>query len=278
MAKAKAEKIEETYGKGDGKTVDRFCDAQGEKYAKSLKRHMSRRNIKNSMDRPRISFEAVKSNDGLAREQLFDLVKSQKWPGLTVANNTAHGRAIIATDVFEIGDILLDYHGKEISLEEDERIRSDQGTLHSDYLFRVTKYDMSIDSFDEFCECHPRMRTFGRLINWVSIGTFEANVYSVPYHLESLNKCMKKVPIIGVLFVAKRKIIPLDEIRYDNGETADIDLFTPLKTSNGKGKLAPIIRPTDNVPQQQPLYIPMNLPSIEEGFSTTQRQLNPQDY
>ena len=87
---------------------------------------------------------------------------------------------------------------------------------------------MSIDSYDEFCVCHPRMRTFGRLMNWARAGTVENNVECVPYHLQSLGNYHENVPR-GIMFDANRKILPLEEIRYDYGDKACVDLFQPEK-------------------------------------------------
>ena len=272
---ARATEIAETYGNGDDEVVDKFCEGKGMKRGvKTIKRQMSSRKIKNLVDRPRISMAAVKSKDEMAIVQVSQLVQSQKWPGLTIMNSSAYGRALIATDIFEMGDILLDYHGKEISLEEDDAIMEDPSSMRSSYIFRVARYKMSIDSYDEFCICHPRMRTFGRLINWARAGTIAANVECVPYHLESLkNYGMEKVPR-GILFVANRKILPLEEIMFEYGDKACLDIFQTETTSNhGKEKK----RPTTSV--RQPLgkiqkLDEGGLPGIE-GFS---RQLNSHEY
>ena len=68
-------------------------------------------NIKKLLGRRTIFIAAVKSNDKIAIVQVSQLVHNQKWTELAVMNNSAHGRSIMATDVFERGIILLGYHG-----------------------------------------------------------------------------------------------------------------------------------------------------------------------
>lgn len=98
-------------------------------------------------------------------------------------------------------------------------------------------FQLSIDSFDEYCGCHPRMRTYGRLMNWARAGTPEANVDVQPYQFSQLKGYMDKVPR-GVLFVANRRIEPMEELRYEYGDKACIDLFSPSSSSSSSSSSA----------------------------------------
>lgn len=70
--------------------------------------------------------------------QIAELVDTQRWPGLEIQNSIgSRGRGVVATDYFRKGDILLDYHGKQISLEEDAEIMANEDDNRSCYLFKV---------------------------------------------------------------------------------------------------------------------------------------------
>jgi hypothetical protein len=69
---------------------------------------------------------------------------------------------------------------------------------------------------EEFCPCHPRQRTVGRLFNWAKKTgptSHECNMKLRFYHFRELEGEPK-----GCLFVAKRDISPLEELRYDYGD------------------------------------------------------------
>lgn len=120
--------------------VEEFCDKMNLKNVKTLKRRVQNRNVKNIINRPRIRFADIQSGNEMAIIQVSQLVQSQRWPGLAILNNSLHGRALLATDVFEKGDVVLDYHGKEISMQEDDAIMENQENSRSNYLFRVQRY------------------------------------------------------------------------------------------------------------------------------------------
>ncbi len=85
----------------------------------------------------------------------------------------------------------------------------------SAYMFNM-KNGYYIDASDDACTCHAGMRPRGRLIN----------------HEEKTraNLCARFHLIMGVghgnfIFVAKRDILPLDELYYDYGDNICAELF-----------------------------------------------------
>lgn len=249
--------------------------------------------------------------------QIAQLVETQKWPGLAIQNSIgAHGRGVVATDNFLVGDILLDYHGKQISLAEDAAIMAEEDDGEKDrscYLFKVIfvsfvfslfpldyivhltlfiyniffklgyfkvkRLNMSICSFEEFCSCHPRMRTMGRLLNWAQHGSNEANVKVVPYDLKHLAACFDNPPK-GIMFVATKGIAPLDEICYDYGDDTCKELFGKRKNhskenhSSKKNQKPEKASPASPEPHQAASHeLPLNNSTFNIHFNTS--SLNP---
>ena len=79
--------------------------------------------------------------------QIAQLVESQQWPGLAIQNSIdGRGRGVVATEYFHQGDVVLDYHGKQISLEEDAAIIAEEDD-RSCYLFQVIFVSIHVISF-----------------------------------------------------------------------------------------------------------------------------------
>lgn len=167
----------------------------------------------------------MKTDEGLVI--VYGHIRYQNWPGVQIVDETENrGRGVVAVDYFKKGDIIMDYHGNEVkkSVANEMEATDDDQDRRSDYLFDLPELKITIDSSAEFCSCHPRLRTMGRLINWARSGTAEANAKATVYELKKLNKMVGHIPR-GLLFVASKDISPGDEIRCDYGNKRCEDLF-----------------------------------------------------
>ncbi len=157
------------------------------------------------------------------------LVNSQHWPNLEVMDeiafgNGSTGRGVITTSTFRQGDVVCDYHAPEITKEiaDSYSRESDETVRKSDYLMHVRcDGGFFLDGHNESCTCHPGMRTVGRLINWAESGTIDCNIKFIFYKFSDLNRR-------GVLFVATRDLIALEELKYDYGDRTCKDIFSSL--------------------------------------------------
>ncbi len=85
---------------------------------------------------------------------------------------------------------------------------TEESDRRSDYVF-FGPYGLCIDGSTERCPCHPQTRILGRLLNFARKESVECNV--VPRYF-SHDKSQQ------ILFVARRDIQPLEELRFDYGD------------------------------------------------------------
>lgn len=128
----------------------------------------------------------------------------------------------MATTCFEKGQILLNYHGRKISLDEGRKflISPNPNDRRSDYVF-FGPWGFCVDGSAERCPCHPNVRTMGRLLNWAKKGTLECNMTPRYFASERRNE----QPFEAILFVASRDILPMEELRFDYGDKDCRDIF-----------------------------------------------------
>jgi hypothetical protein len=159
---------------------------------------------------------------------IYALIKSQDWPNLQIVQHIqfadgVYGRGVVAEKGFNKDDIVSDYHGVVISKkrarkymrEKNEKIR------HSDYLLTIPfNGGIHIDAHRERCPCHKEKRTYGRLYNWADWKSNKCNMKLQYYQFTQLpdNSC-------GVLLIATRTIEPLEELRFDYGDTKCKEIF-----------------------------------------------------
>ena len=149
----------------------------------------------------------------------MELVASQEWPELGVKEKVFLpykdsfrdiGRGVFALRPFLKGEIVLDYHGKILTLEEGRKI-SERDPANN-YLLAVAKeYFILADA--EQCDCHAPCRTYGRLVNYARSLDKACNLKMVPFHLRLGQKNTAK----GVFLAARRDIEVLEELRFDYG-------------------------------------------------------------
>ncbi len=147
----------------------------------------------------------------LAREELLERCATQEWPGVDVREFCENqGRGVIATQPFQKGEVIIDYHGKKIKKEVGQEIMNstDENDRRSDYVF-FGPYGYCADASAEHCVCHPQTRTLGRLFNFAAKGTTQCNVYPRYFVAEKQEK---------IIFVAARDISLLKELRFDCGD------------------------------------------------------------
>ncbi len=158
-------------------------------------------------------------NDFRVREEELERLVTQEWSGVEVRESCGNrGRGVISTREFGKGDIILDYHARQIPEHEGESllISEDDSDRRSDYIFFGPR-GFCLDGSAECCPCHPQTRTLGRLMNYVEKSTPEC--YVVPGYF-AYNKARK------ILFVASRDIQPLEELRFDYGDKHFDNVFS----------------------------------------------------
>ncbi|XP_072563150.1 uncharacterized protein [Paramormyrops kingsleyae] len=136
------------------------------------------------------------------------LVRSQKWKGLTIVETEENGRSVKTRRKFVAGEVVCDYHGRQVTWQEGLRILSHttEGQSGLVFFYQDTKgLAKCIDARDERCQCHPGRDTFGRLIGHSGK---RANLRSRLYSLDDRDI---------LLFLASRDIAVDEELQFDYG-------------------------------------------------------------
>ncbi|KAI9531485.1 hypothetical protein NQZ68_040492 [Dissostichus eleginoides] len=106
--------------------------------------------------------------DAMNEGRICKLIENQKWKGLLVTDVGKKGKGVIATRIFQAGEVVCDYHGKVVRGKEGQETQSNTVDEETGYMFFFSDGHgkrMCIDAHSPFCECHPGRTTFGRLIN-----------------------------------------------------------------------------------------------------------------
>jgi hypothetical protein len=166
--------------------------------------------------------------DPKVQAQVFQMCLHQQWPGLEVQERSGElGRGVVAARHFVEGEILVDYHAPPIPLAtEQEMMSASPSDRRSDYLF-AGPGGLRLDGSSESCACHPETRIIGRLINFAARSTSECNAKPAFFKwVQGRDKLLVKSSII---LVATRSISPLEEIRYDYGDSNCVEMFAKRK-------------------------------------------------
>ncbi|XP_073416500.1 uncharacterized protein [Dendrobates tinctorius] len=140
-------------------------------------------------------------------EEIKDLVRTQKWKGLVIIEDSSKGgHTVKTTHAFKKGEVVCDYHGELMGCKKGEELhRSLTGMSHI-YFFEHKGQKLCINATKVPCDCHPDMpSTFGRMIN----------------HLETIDNLKPKVLDCGdgetptILFFAKRDLKPGTELCFN---------------------------------------------------------------
>jgi hypothetical protein len=121
--------------------------------------------------------------------------------------------------------VILDYHGKTIVGKTHEEYMAEEETgAKEEYVMEISRKYL-IDGTQETCTCHPDRLLLGRLANYANQKkTTKCNMklqrHIMRGHTEGGN--MSKALI---LFVARRDIEPLEELRFDYGDRRCAEMF-----------------------------------------------------
>ena len=112
-----------------------------------------------------------------------------------------------------------------------------------------TKYmmdcgDVVFDATLERCACHPKWRTFGRLLNHRQSSHPECNV-------RAKRVTLKDKPVI--LFIAKRQIEPLEELCFDYKDPKCRSELQPVTRSASQPVTSGVAPLTESSTNSQPL-------------------------
>ena len=149
------------------------------------------------------------------------------------------GRGVIVMRPFTKGEIVVDYHAKEISTQEAEAIMNtdDDEDRRSDYLFVIPGHGMVLDGSSETCVCHPHSIVLGRLLNFATSSSKSCNIsphimtFPVPTEQGKRNRDSNKLFRVMV-FCARRDIETFEEIRFDYGDETCLKLFSAAGSQN----------------------------------------------
>lgn len=153
---------------------------------------------------------------------------SQDWPGVCDVTLPTFGRAVIATQKFSAGDVLLDYHGRIVEhyRSVEEYCQEDPDVRSPNYIVEIRQSKRRlIDATQDPCFCHISMRCLGRLVNHASEKT-KAGRSRLTCNLRLKEiVCDKIAPdatsrqhLRYVVLVAKRDIEPLEQLLFDYGD------------------------------------------------------------
>lgn len=159
-------------------------------------------------------------NSSTKRNEVYEKCLLQQWTGIDVDENCpgGRGRGIIAAKNFTKNEIVVDYHARPISSDEATAIEDDPEDARFSYLF-CGPNGLFWDGSAEFCECHPQSRLLGRLANFAQKGSKECNMIPQLFQFKT-DKLFQTI-----ILVATREILIEEELRFDYGDNACLELF-----------------------------------------------------
>ena len=159
-------------------------------------------------------------------------IAQQTWQGIEDAFFPGFGRGVMATMPFTAGDIIVDYHGTISNLPYETYITQ----LLSEGIFPIPEFILVIphtrkliDATSEKCPYHGNNRCLGRLSNHANMKSKNksiCNMKPVYVVLDSLPKDSHGKFQKVVLFVARRNIQPLEQLRWDYEDKTAQTLLT----------------------------------------------------
>ena len=154
------------------------------------------------------------------KESVHERCMLQQWNDVDVKEMCpgGRGRGLIASRRFLKNDILVDYHARVITQNEKEDIMTADDS-RMNYLFCAP--GLVWDGSAEWCSCHPQSRLLGRLVNFAKKSTVECNARPQLFEF----KHSKSSVFNAIILVATRDIEPLEELRFDYGDNACLELF-----------------------------------------------------
>ncbi|KAM4035015.1 uncharacterized protein ACNLHF_021720 [Anomaloglossus baeobatrachus] len=157
-------------------------------------------------------------------EEIKDLVRTQKWKGLIIMEDSSKGGHTVKTvRAFNRGEVVCDYHGEVMDGKKAENTyRSLTGKPYM-YFFGNKGYKLCINATNAPCNCHPDMpSTFGRMIN----------------HSCKMDNLKPKVQECEagetptILFFAKKDLKPGTELFFDYGVVTSPPESAPVTSAS----------------------------------------------
>lgn len=140
---------------------------------------------------------------------IHQLITSQKWKGLQVADIEGKGQGVFTKRPFQIGEVICDYHGREVTARKCHDIRTGEGENGFLFFYNNKKDEPKcIDS--SHCDCHPEKETLGRFIHH---STKRANIQPRLYTFESDGEEKELI-----LFLAIKDIQCNEQLFFDYGD------------------------------------------------------------
>lgn len=139
---------------------------------------------------------------------VMKMVNTQRWKGLIVQDVPGKGRGVFTKRSFKHGEVVCDYHGRQVSRKEGMKVCSSTADVRPGYMFFYQNKEgkaMCIDAHEENCQCHPLTVTNGRLINH---SRKRANIHPKLFVHNDRDV---------ILFIASRDIPVNTELRFDYG-------------------------------------------------------------
>ncbi len=135
--------------------------------------------------------------------------------------NGDRGRGVVAIRKFAKNKIVVEYHAKFVSRADSVTILSaeTEDDRRSDYDFCLPG-GIFLDGSAETCECHPQTHLMGRLLNFAWKESAECNARPDYFEVRAYCKLVRTV-----VFVAKRDIEVLKEIRFYYGDKSCLEIF-----------------------------------------------------
>ena len=129
-----------------------------------------------SRDETRIPMSKDYAKSKPMRIAIHGMTKSQEWENLQIVENVIEdgmsiGRGVVTTAKIPAGALFLDYHHtsrhnwkkKEANARIEKEAKNNSKSTLGNYIIFSMYGPEVYNATDEFCQCHPQMRTMGRL-------------------------------------------------------------------------------------------------------------------
>lgn len=189
-----------------------------------LRQATSARNSATFID-PLLKFKDIKGEREKAQAtqiEILERITKQTWPGIADGVFPGFGRGVMATMPFMAGDVIVDYHGTVSKVPYDTYIKQPRpdGTLpKTTFILVIQNFRKLIDATNERCSDHANTRCLGRLSNHANTKNRKkkliCNMKPVYVELNHLPKDSYGKYQKVVLFVARRNILALEQLRWD---------------------------------------------------------------
>lgn len=163
----------------------------------------------------------------LAKQHVYERCLLQQWTGIDVNEVClgGRGRGIVTAKAFKRGEIIVDYHARQITREEAESIIDNEDDERSNFLF-CAPGGRFWDGSSESCVCHPQSRLLGRLTNFAQKNSKECNATPQLFQYHVAKKPANDTIFNAIILVATRDIAVEEEVRFDYGDKGCLELFS----------------------------------------------------